>query len=536
MVGATVGRSWAAPGSWRVRRCASRHADAPVRPVTPKLADLMRAARVRAHGSEPSSSAGWPDQCAEALGSLTLDAVLERRGGLPSLSAMLNGTASAPLRVCYLGGSVTEQRGGYRPRVTEWLQRAGATAGVQVEEVPAFCGNCGSKVLAFMVADWVIARRPHLVFVELAINDGDTLLETEDAMSLGSAYEGIVRHIRDALPNCELCALHMFVRDELPLAERTGSKAWADNADADAPVTYHERIPRLHGRVCAHYDVPSISLVPVMSRMPHQLRRTLFRDDCHFQEPGAAFAAAAICAALEALVEPNARGCSPPSLTKLPSPLHARPWGRGRAEPVEPAHLSFFYVSAPPPDADAKARLERELLARHTQLDLDPLDNSQRKAWWLLYPGDTARVRFRGTRLGILTMVGPDSGILTCEIDEGASRCRVNLCDRWSYFWRLAVVTLAEELPKGEHVATLRLEAEVPDRSIMRRPPSGPVWHQCKREGKEHKLWLMHWLIEESSDMERAVVPRPESQAARGHERTRLGGAGLATGGRNADG
>ena len=98
------------------------------------------------------------------------------------------------------------------------------------------------------------------------------------------------------------------------------------------------------------------------------------------------------------------------------------------------------------------------------------------------------------------------------------------------------MVTLAEELPKGEHVATLRLEAEVPDRSIMRRPPSGPVWHQCKREGKEHKLWLMHWLIEESSDMERAVVPRPESQAARGHERTRLGGAGLATGGRNADG
>lgn len=32
-----------------------------------------------------------------------------------------------------------------------------------------------------MVSDWVIARRPHLVFIELAINDGDQLLETEDA-------------------------------------------------------------------------------------------------------------------------------------------------------------------------------------------------------------------------------------------------------------------------------------------------------------------------------------------------------------------
>jgi hypothetical protein len=72
--------------------------------------------------------------------------------------------------------------------------------------VPAFCGNCGSKVLAFMVADWVVSHQPHVVFIELAINDGDTLLETEDAESLGSALEGIVRHVRDALPRCPLIA------------------------------------------------------------------------------------------------------------------------------------------------------------------------------------------------------------------------------------------------------------------------------------------------------------------------------------------
>ena len=68
-----------------------------------------------------------------------------------------------------------------------------------------------------MVADWVVARRPHLVFIELAINDGDTLLETEDGDSIGSALEGIVRHVRDALPRCELCLFHMFIRDDLPL-------------------------------------------------------------------------------------------------------------------------------------------------------------------------------------------------------------------------------------------------------------------------------------------------------------------------------
>ena len=53
----------------------------------------------------------------------------------------------------------------------------------------------------------------------------------------------------------------------------------------------------------------------------------------------------------------------------------------------------------------------------------------------------------------------------------------------------------------------VRLESEVPDRSVLKKPPSGPFWQQARVEGKTHKLWLMHWLVEESSEMERAVVP-----------------------------
>uniref|UniRef100_A0A0D3KXX7 Peptidase S9A N-terminal domain-containing protein n=2 Tax=Emiliania huxleyi TaxID=2903 RepID=A0A0D3KXX7_EMIH1 len=32
-----------------------------------------------------------------------------------------------------------------------------------------------------------------------------------------------------------------------------------------------------------------------------------------------------------------------------------------------------------------------------------------------------------------------------------------------------------------------------------------PHWEAFRREGKAHKLWLMHWLVEESSELERAV-------------------------------
>lgn len=162
---------------------------------------------------------------------------LERRSGLPRLGAALGDGIAAgaePLRVCYLGGSVTEQKAGWRPRVTRWLEerlsQSGLPAAVATDgrssvcEVPAFCGNAGSKLLSFLVRDWVISRRPDLLFIEFVINDGDTLLETDDETAVGAAHEGIVRHVRCALPECEICLVSMFVRDDLPLKLRTGAK------------------------------------------------------------------------------------------------------------------------------------------------------------------------------------------------------------------------------------------------------------------------------------------------------------------------
>ena len=134
-------------------------------------------------------------------------------------------------------------------------------------------------------------------------------------------------------------------------------------------------------------------------------------------------------------------------------------------------------------------------LQRHSSA-VTPLRAAQRAAWWLLYPGEHAQLRFSGTRLGILTMLGPDAGFVTCTVDGGRARCRRCLLDRHSYYWRLAVVLLVEGLPEGEHVATLTLDDERPDHSAMlKRPPDGAHWDACRREARDHKLWLMHWLV-----------------------------------------
>ena len=448
--------------------------------------------------------------------------VLARNGGLPRLNAALRD--SSALRVCYLGGSVTEQKAGWRPRVTGWL---GGTC--TTEEVPAFCGNCGSKVLIHLVTDWVIARAPHLVFIELSINDGDTLLETEQPEVLGCAFEGIVRHIRRELPQCEVCVVSMFVRDELPLHQRTGTKAWADNAAADAADAYRVATPALHGRIAAHYGASHVNLVPLFSALPSPLRQLAFRDDCHHTEAGAALAAAAVCLCVRRMCG----ACAPAGSrgggagggggggdagggggggggrggggseqqqrgSLLPPPLHGAVWPCGRAQPVKPEELSCLYVApeAAPRDAQQRAELQQRLLQRHTQLDMDPLRPPQRAAWWLLYGGDHADVAFCGSRLAILTMVGPDAGVVRCEVDGGSRVTTRCLLDKWSYYWRLSVVLLVDDLPRGEHTARLSLERKRPDgAAILKRPPTGEHWEACVRDGRDHKLWLMHWLV-----------------------------------------
>ena len=59
-------------------------------------------------------------------------------------------------------------------------------------------------------------------------------------------------------------------------------------------------------------------------------------------------------------------------------------------------------------------------------------------------------------------------------------------------------------------------------------------------QGKEHKLWLMHWLVEEQSDLERAIVRNglgngAQMSSARHIACARLGGMAHSKGGRRAD-
>eukprot|EP00976_Prorocentrum_cordatum_P021616 440942-Prorocentrum_minimum.AAC.1 len=167
------------------------------------------------------------------------------------------------LRVVYVGGSITAQRAGWRPRVQEWLNER-IPVNLDHYEFSASMGNVGSKVLAFVTDDWVNTHAPDLVFIETVVNDGDNVLETGDEAGIGRALEGapsfhylyslrfsgrhpanslhltstpphqillkplffagIVRGISAFNPAVTIVFVYMFVRDDLPSERRTGTE------------------------------------------------------------------------------------------------------------------------------------------------------------------------------------------------------------------------------------------------------------------------------------------------------------------------
>ncbi|KAH8053930.1 serine-type exopeptidase [Aureococcus anophagefferens] len=408
--------------------------------------------------------------------------------------------------VCYLGGSITEQRDGWRPRFHAWLAKRLETS---VTAVDAFCGNAGSTLLAFTTKDWVIRAAPDAIFVEVAVNDGDCLLgaggaATARGKDVSRALEGIVRGIREALPDAAIVFVEMFLRGDLPSARRSGTKAWVDAAAGDgAADVYSVDVVNAHGAVAARYGCAQLSLIDFFRGFPPRGLDALFRDDCHHQEAGADqrrkrvrnsqlqrllsrpfstradYAAWAVAAGVEALLVGDAGG---EARCPLPRPLDAAFWRSNGAHRFD-GDPNFLTPGRPlagdPPRGTA---------------DRCPVTGRPAAWTWLFAAdGESARCHFDGTALGILTHVGPDSGRLAVSVD-GGKPVVVDMVDEWCYYWRSTIVMLATGLERGFHDATITVLPGPPDRSRLKRPITDPNFLEHPHLGIAPKLWLM-WFV-----------------------------------------
>ncbi|RYG77855.1 SGNH/GDSL hydrolase family protein, partial [bacterium] len=120
------------------------------------------------------------------------------RGGLPNVVARAK--AGGPIRVAYLGGSITAAAGW---RVWSRQHVQSQFPGVQVAEIRAAIPGTGAEFGAARLQRDVLDQKPDLIFVEFAVNGAGERRERAF-----ESMEGIVRQARAANPDVDLCFVY----------------------------------------------------------------------------------------------------------------------------------------------------------------------------------------------------------------------------------------------------------------------------------------------------------------------------------------
>lgn len=366
---------------------------------------------------------------------------LQVRQGLPGLAA--RGPAGAPLRVAYLGGSITAAPG-WRNLTTATL--AALLPGAAVSEINAGLPGTGSDLGACRVGHDVLRHQPDLVFVEFAVNDTGVPPER-----IERTIEGIVRQVRRACPRTGLAFVYTVSTPGLPdlLAGRYPPAAAAME------------------RVAAHYGIPSVHLGFAVARQVAAgtldfkapdapgAERTFSLDGVHPTPAGHRLYHSVLARAL-----PRWMAADAPDFVPLPAPLHADNWEQAGLRLLEAAMFRGDWAPVPPADPG---------LTGATRALLPP-------TWRTGAAGAAIEFSFTGHRLGLLGIAAPDSGEFRVTVDDQPpviatffdSFVSPTFCRQRAWFY-------PGELAEGPHRVRVELLATAVDKLAIKQQAGRPA-------------------------------------------------------------
>lgn len=362
------------------------------------------------------------------------------RGGLPNVFAKLK--AGDPVRVAYLGGSITEQKG-WRVLSLKWLREKYPSA--RIEEINAAIGGTGSDLGVYRLEKDTLRFQPDLLFVEFAVNDGGTPSE-----KIRRAMEGIVRQTWAADPRCDICFVYTLVTASFP-ALQEGRLTRSASVMEDVADHYH--IPSVHLGMQAAALARDGKLVPAApdarveqvagdalneaTLVPRDAQgRIIFsKDGVHpYTDTGHVLYTQALIRALTQMEPVGA-----PAPHPLIAPQDAGNW----------EHASFVAING-------AATIRRG--ASDGGVSPDPVAarfSNRLPGIVKLRPGDSLDFRFHGSDAFLYGVRGPDSGVLEITLD-GVSRKVVNF-DRYCGYHRLVTISLGENLPDRPHDVSVKV-------------------------------------------------------------------------------
>ncbi len=330
-------------------------------------------------------------------------------------------TQSKSLRIGYFGGSITEGAGAsnssktsWRAMTTQWFRQQFPEA--TIVEVSAAIGGTGSDFGAYRCQRDLLDKKPDLVFVEFAVNDAG-------APAARTAYfEGVIRQIFISNPAIDIVLVYTVHK-----ASDTYPKG------TPPPAVLSEQ------KIADYYHIPTVNVGKVLSEAIQNGTgswETLTRDSTHPNDEGYRIYGDTLIRFLQSHRKDLAE-----APTLLPAPLNPNP--------VDNAAM----VDAWTVDATGWIKEDQTLAGRFPhRLAAET-------------PGTELHFRFQGTTVGAFWLVSPDSGMITYSIDDGPVKTQ-SVWDKYALqFTRSTAVTLADDLPAGEHVLHLKVSDKKPDQS-----------------------------------------------------------------------
>jgi lysophospholipase L1-like esterase len=364
------------------------------------------------------------------------------RSGLPNFFAKLE--AGGPVRIAYLGGSITEAWG-WRDLSRDWFAKQYPQA--NVGQIRATISGTGAEFGACRLQNHVLRHSPDLVFIEFAVNGAGAT--TRRAIR---SVEGLIRQIRRNDPATDVCLVFTVSEGMIQLLKQNQSPQVVANMKT----------------VADHYGVPTIDFGPGVIRLildgklvmkgaapakdaPASAPNVFSIDGTHplFETGHKLY--------LDAIVRsvPELKAAGRPGPHALPAPLDADNWENAGMVAIDAPGIirSAGWQKIEPPDGTEK----RQRISQYFS-----------GVWAASAPGTALEFSFDGVGFGLSGFRNPAAGLFRVTVNNLPPQ-NVTFFDSYSHAGRVSHRSwfYPDDLPSGKHRVKIEFLADLPDHAAI---------------------------------------------------------------------
>lgn len=364
------------------------------------------------------------------------------RGGLPNFYRQAE-QGGRTLRVGYFGGSITAAWG-WRVLSLDWLKSRFPKT--QFQQIDGAISGTNSTLGAYRLQQDMLSKKPDLLFVEFAVNDGWSEEPTLRAM------EGIVRQAWRSNPEMDICFVYTISQGMIPHFKEGKLPPSASRMED----------------VADRYAIPSVAFgVDVTRRLQagtlvftsklDQAARAAEQEKgiCHFSgdgvhpfgETGHRLYTATLSRSLEIM------------WTRVPPAFVKHELG----QPMRKDNLEFASMV---PLAKAQRSGPWHQQDSQAEKPACTLRNRMPVLWEAEGPGATLDFSFKGTECFIYDLEGPDCGVVAVSLDGQPPVKSERICkDVWSHCYILRLLPVGSKLEDKVHTVHIEvLPEKIPDK------------------------------------------------------------------------